>query len=51
MRDKIIALIFISIALSLIGIGLTAGELEIIWETVQDHMDRILAGISFSFIR
>jgi len=51
MRDKIIALIFVSIALSLIGIGLTSGELDIIWETIQKHMDRVLAGISFSFVR
>lgn len=46
MRDKIIALVFISIALSLIGIGLSSGELDIIWKTVQGHIDRILAGLS-----
>lgn len=51
MRDKIIALLFISIALSLIGIGLTSDELNIIWKAVQEHMKRVLAGVSFSFVR
>jgi len=46
MRDKIIALVYISIALSLIGIGLSTGEFDIIWKTVQEHIDRILAGLS-----
>lgn len=46
MRDKIIALVYISIALSLIGIGLAAGELDVIWKTIQEHIDRVLAGLS-----
>ncbi|MHA1723006.1 MAG: hypothetical protein ACTSXW_08015 [Candidatus Baldrarchaeia archaeon] len=46
MRDKIIALIYISIALSLIGIGLAAGEIDIIWKTIREHIDRVLAGLS-----
>jgi len=45
-RDKIIALVYISIALSLIGIGLSTGEFNIIWKTIKEHIDRVLAGLS-----